>query len=94
MLQTIEEHALGDEKKFFGGDKINMVDIAFGGIAYWLGIIEDVVGMKLLEPHKFPRLNRWIENFKQVPVIKENLPDRGSTFAYLKRRREILLASK
>ncbi|KAK6255081.1 hypothetical protein SCA6_016386 [Theobroma cacao] len=96
MLQTIEEHALGvgDEKKFFGGDKINMVDIAFGGLAHWLGIIEDVAGMKLVEPHKFPRLNQWIENFKQVPVIKENLPDRDATFAYLKCRREMLLASK
>ncbi|XWS35058.1 hypothetical protein CRYUN_Cryun21dG0093600 [Craigia yunnanensis] len=72
MLQTIEEHALGDENKFFGGDKINMVDIAVCGIAYWLGIIDDVAGMKLVEPHIFPCLNQWIENFKQVPVIKEN----------------------
>ncbi|XVF84713.1 hypothetical protein PTKIN_Ptkin17bG0060300 [Pterospermum kingtungense] len=77
MLQSIEEYAigLGDEnKRFFGGDKINMVDIAFSGITYWLGIIEDVSDIKLLEPHKFPRLSQWVENFKQVPVIKQNLP--------------------
>jgi hypothetical protein len=38
------------------GDNIGIVDIAFGqNIAQWLGVIEEVVGMKLLEAHKFPR---------------------------------------
>jgi len=37
------------------GDNIGIVDIAFGqNIAQWLGVIEEVVGMKLLEAHKFP----------------------------------------
>ncbi|XWS13538.1 hypothetical protein CRYUN_Cryun36dG0045200 [Craigia yunnanensis] len=94
MLQIIKEYALGDERKFFGGDKINMVDIAFRGLAHWLGIIEDVVRMKLIKPHKFPRLNQWIEHFKLVPIIKENLLDRDATFAYLKHRLEMPFASK
>ncbi|XWS09059.1 hypothetical protein CRYUN_Cryun40dG0053400 [Craigia yunnanensis] len=93
MLKTIEEHALG-EKKFFGGDKIDMVDIAFGQLAQWLQVNEDVTGVKLLEASKFPRLQRWIKNFKLVPIIKENLPDCDQMFAFFKARREMLLASK
>ena len=76
MLKTIEEHALGDNK-FFGRDKISMVDIAFGGLAYWPGNIEEVVGRNLLEAHRFPRLQAWTKKFKKVLEIRENLPDLG-----------------
>ncbi|KAB1669151.1 hypothetical protein ES319_1Z066400v1 [Gossypium barbadense] len=94
MLEVIEGHALVGEKKFFGGDEINMVDIAFCSVAHWLGVIEGFTGLKIFEPHKFPRLNSWIQNFKSVPVIKDNLPDTDKMSAVLKRRREMLLASK
>ncbi|XP_022722597.1 probable glutathione S-transferase [Durio zibethinus] len=93
MLKTIEEHAFGG-KKFFGGDQIDMVDLAFGQLAQWLQVIEDVTGLKLLEASKFPRLQTWIKNFKQVPTIKENLPDYDQMFDFFTVRREMLLASK
>lgn len=93
MLETIEEHALGD-KTFFRGDKIDLVDIAFGQLSQWLQMVEDTTNVKLLEASKFPRLQRWINNFKQVPIIKENLPDYQEMFAYFKALREMLLSSK
>ena len=93
MLKTIEEQAMGSVKKYFGGDKIGIVDIAFCGIAHWLGVIEEIVGIKLFEPHKFPRLHAWTNNFKEAPIIKENLPDRDQMVAYFKPRREKILAS-
>ncbi|KAK4854877.1 hypothetical protein QYF36_002096 [Acer negundo] len=95
MLKTIEEMALGDhEKKFFGGDQISLVDIAFGAHAHWLlEVIEKVVGVKLLEDHKFPHLHAWIQNFKQVPVINQNLPDSDQMVLTFNRNRERLLAS-
>ncbi|KAA3485491.1 putative glutathione S-transferase [Gossypium australe] len=92
MLEVVEGHALIEGKKFFGGDEINMVDIAFCSVAHWLGVIEDFTGLKIFEPHKFPRLNSWIQNFKLVPVIKDNLPDTDKMSAFLKRRREIPFA--
>ncbi|XVF65012.1 hypothetical protein PTKIN_Ptkin09bG0212500 [Pterospermum kingtungense] len=94
MLETIEEHGLIGGKKFFGGDKINMVDMAFSSVAHWLEVIQEVAGVKVFEAQKFPRLNTWIQNFKQVPIIKENLPDRDKMLALLKHRRKMLLASK
>lgn len=92
MLKTIEEHGIG-EKKYFGGDKIDMVDIAFGQLALWLQVIEDVTRVKLLEASKFPRLQRWIENFRQVPIIKGNLPHYDQMLAFFKGRREMIVAS-
>ncbi|MBA0797547.1 hypothetical protein Gohar_008231, partial [Gossypium harknessii] len=41
MLEAMEEYALIGGKKFFGGDEINMVDIAFCMVAHWLGVIKD-----------------------------------------------------
>ncbi|KAL9411061.1 hypothetical protein AB3S75_044774 [Citrus x aurantiifolia] len=92
MLQTIEEHGLR-EKKIFHGDKIGLLDIAFGSMLYWLQILEDIVGVKLFDPHKFPGLNAWFENFKKAPIIEENLPDQDGISLFFKRRREKWLTS-
>ena len=82
-MKIVEERGLG-EKKFFGGDKIGIVDIAFVEFAYWLGFIEEIVGVKLLDAHAFPRLHAWKENFEEVPVIKENIPDSDKMLIYFK----------
>ncbi|XP_065862914.1 probable glutathione S-transferase [Euphorbia lathyris] len=95
ILKTIEEEAMGlmGESKYFGGENIGIVDIAFGPIAHWLPVIEKVGGVQVLEPHKFPKLQTWIQNFKQDVVISENLPDEEKMVAFFKRRREMILAS-
>ena len=90
VLKTVEEHALGD-KKFFGGDEINMVDLAYGFLARWLPVTEEVVDMKILEPNTVPRFYAWAENFLQAAVIRDNLPDHDEMVPRLKLRREQLL---
>ncbi|GAY42333.1 hypothetical protein CUMW_066010 [Citrus unshiu] len=92
MLQTVEKHGLG-EKKFFNGDNIGLADLAFGAIAYWLQVLEDVMGVKLFESHKFPSLHGWFENFRKVPVIEENLPNQHEMAIAFKCRRETLMTS-
>lgn len=92
LLKIVEEHGLG-EKTFFGGDKIGIVDIAFGAFSHWLGVIEETLGLELLQPNAFPRLHAWTKNFKEVPVIKDNLPDRDKMLVKLKGIREMYLAS-
>ncbi|OAY32736.1 probable glutathione S-transferase [Manihot esculenta] len=92
LLGIIEEHGLGD-KKFFGGDKIGLADIVFGWIAGWLEAMQEAVGVDLLEVDRFPRLQAWIKNFREVPVIKENLPDYDELLAYFKRLREWFIIS-
>lgn len=82
MLKILEEKALGD-KRFFGGDEINMVDIAFGFMSYWLKNAEKVVGIKLVDPKSFPRFHEWAQNFINLPVIQGNIPDDDKMLAYL-----------
>ena len=95
LLRIIEEHGLGS-KKFFGGDKIGMTDLVMGWIACWMECAEEAAGVKLLEPNRFPLLEAWIKNFRQVPEIKENLPDGDKLLAYFQgiRGRLVAQASK
>ncbi|KAK7268657.1 hypothetical protein RIF29_21362 [Crotalaria pallida] len=92
-LRVVEEHCFSDEKKFFGGDTINIVDIAFGSIAKFIVTVEDIIQVKALEAEKFPHLHSWFNNFKNVPVISENLPDHEKTVATIKAIRQKALAS-
>lgn len=94
MLRTVEEWGFdGGKRKFFGGDEIGMADLAFGGIAYWLGMIEQLTGVKLLDAGDFPRVYAWTERFREAPVIRDNLPDWNHVAATFRRRKEEMLQS-
>ncbi|XP_026433665.1 probable glutathione S-transferase isoform X1 [Papaver somniferum] len=84
LLTTIETQTgiKDDNCKFFCGDKINAVDLAFSPFAYWLGAMEKAEGVALLEAHKFPKLHAWTEALKQDPVIQKNLPDFGELVVF------------
>lgn len=91
-LMVVENHCFDDEKKIFGGD-INIVDIALGSLLKFFEVAGDIVGVKVLEDEKFPHLSSWYDNFKNVPIVKENLPEHEKMVATVKSIREKFLAS-
>ncbi|KAJ6734509.1 GLUTATHIONE TRANSFERASE GST 23-LIKE, partial [Salix purpurea] len=66
-LKILEEQGLGD-KRFFGGESINLVDISYGALGYGFAALEEAKGVKVLEPRTLPRLHAWAKNFVELPV--------------------------
>ncbi|KAG8391378.1 hypothetical protein BUALT_Bualt01G0181600 [Buddleja alternifolia] len=77
-LKFIEELLKG--KKFFGGDTIGYLDLAFGWMANLISIVEEIVDMKLVNAEIFPLLSTWMNNFLAHPMIKELWPPRDRMF--------------
>ncbi|KAF3327018.1 glutathione transferase GST 23-like protein [Carex littledalei] len=87
QLKALDEQLEG--KKFFYGDHIGYTDLAVGWMAFWLGVAEEVAGFKANHEAKFPHFARWIKDFLQEPVIKENLPTHEKTVDFFRAFRQL-----
>ncbi|KAB5537732.1 hypothetical protein DKX38_015265 [Salix brachista] len=81
-LKILEEQGLGD-KKFFGGESMNLVDISYGALGSLLAAVEEVKGVKVLEPSTLPRLHAWARNLDELPVVKESMPAYDKLLAFV-----------
>ncbi|EYU26814.1 hypothetical protein ABFS82_02G131600 [Erythranthe guttata] len=88
-LEFLEEEIKG--KKFFGGEAIGYVDLAFGWMANLIGILEEIIDLKLVDAEKFPFLSAWMSNFYDDPAIKEFWPNRDRMVEKFKAMRELHL---
>ncbi|KAF8006260.1 hypothetical protein BT93_K0524 [Corymbia citriodora subsp. variegata] len=52
LLSTLEGELKG--KKFFGGETIGVVDIVADFIGYWVGVIQEAIGVDALTEGEFP----------------------------------------
>ncbi|XP_058742154.1 probable glutathione S-transferase [Vicia villosa] len=93
-LGVVEDQCLGDEKKFYGGDTFNIVDIALGSFVQVIEVQEDMFEVKILQSERFPRLKLWFNNFKDVQIIKENTPGQEELIGFLKPLIEKMLQRK
>ncbi|CAI9297627.1 unnamed protein product [Lactuca saligna] len=84
QLQILENELKVKGTKFFGGDNINLVDIAADFIAYWVGIIQEATGKTLVTKDKFPTLMVWADYFINLEVINQVLPPREHLLAFFK----------
>ncbi|XP_076908099.1 putative glutathione S-transferase [Bidens hawaiensis] len=86
QLQFLENELNVKGKKFFGGDNINLVDIAATFIAYWLGAAEEALGITVLSKDKFPKITEWCGNYINCQAVKGDLLPREALVAFFKKR--------
>ncbi|CAN0926462.1 Probable glutathione S-transferase [Linum grandiflorum] len=82
ITEEVSQHLKGLEdqlkdKRFFGGERIGIVDIAVSFFEYWLGLIQEVTGMELVTSDKFPVMCNWIHEFVGHSVVILH-PERSS----------------
>lgn len=80
QLQILENELTLKGKKLFGGDNINLVDIAATFIA-WIGAIEEATEIKLITSDKFPKIVEWADNFVNCQFVKDVSPPRENLIA-------------
>ncbi|KAL8121140.1 glutathione S-transferase U17-like [Apium graveolens] len=59
---------------FFGGDKIGILDIAFGSCLGWIKAMEKMGGINLIAEAKTPGLVGWADKFMSIDAVKNVLP--------------------
>ncbi|KAJ4780265.1 Glutathione S-transferase [Rhynchospora pubera] len=81
-------------KKFFGGDSIGLIDIMACSLALWFGVMQEVVGLNLLNEDDYPELCRWGEEYRNAEAVKECLPERELIVGFFAPRKDRIFAKK
>ncbi|XP_010257729.1 PREDICTED: glutathione transferase GST 23-like [Nelumbo nucifera] len=81
-------------RRFFGGDKIGMLDIVLGCGSYWLWVLEEVAGVKLVDSGTFPRFHSWLRDFEEQQEVKDTIPATDKLLEYAKGIRQFILNSQ
>ncbi|CAL4972147.1 unnamed protein product [Urochloa decumbens] len=79
-------------RRFFGGDTIGFLDIAACGLARWVGVIEEVTGVTLVNGEELPAFCRWANDYVNDETVKQCLRSRDDLVAYFSARKEMYLA--
>ena len=62
-------------KPYFGGDEIDFVDIALGGMLAFVKALEKTSNSVLLDRENMPLLSAWMNRFCEVDEVKEVMSD-------------------
>nr|WVD73518.1 GST23 [Paeonia lactiflora] len=90
-LKSLEQLLKGN--KFFGGESIGFLDLALGWLANLISIFEEITGSTMIDEKTFPLLFKWMQDFSEVPVVKESWPPRDQLIVKFRALREPFLAT-
>lgn len=91
----IVERELFKEKTLIGaGEGIGYLEIILGSFCTWLPAIEEGAGFKVFDSNKFPLVNKWMTDFLELSIVKEDLPPRDRLVSYFQQIRHFVLATK
>ncbi|XP_020255834.1 glutathione transferase GST 23-like isoform X3 [Asparagus officinalis] len=88
-LKTLEEYLEG--KKFFGGETIGLVDIVAGWIPSWIPIIEEIVGIKIVDEEELPLIYAWMHDILELDLVKKTMPPLDEVKTHMRNIREDVL---
>ncbi|XP_077234495.1 putative glutathione S-transferase [Tasmannia lanceolata] len=91
LLEDELRDGLFKERRFFGGEKIGVLDIVIGCGSYWLCVFEEVAGVKLVDSEAFPRFHSWLRDFEEQKEVKEIIPPADKLLEYAKGLHQMLM---
>lgn len=91
-LEEAASRKLSKGKALFGGENLGYMDIALGPFMVWIGIIEKLNGVKLLNETNTPSLLRWADSFFSHAVVKTLLPDTEKLIEFAMKLMHVLRA--
>lgn len=75
LITYLEKEITG--KMFFGGETIGFLDMVVGSmIPFCLVRGWEGMGIDMIPKEKFPELCRWIEEIKEIEIVRECIPNR------------------
>lgn len=91
-LRTLEGYLKG--KKFFGGETIGVVDIVAGWIPSLIHVIEEIVGVKIVDDEKLPLICAWMRDILDLDLVKESMPPLDEVMIHMRNIRKSVLAGE
>ncbi|GFP91577.1 glutathione s-transferase u17 [Phtheirospermum japonicum] len=71
-------------QKFFGGDKIDYVDIVFGSCLGWIKMIEKLGNLSLIGESNTPNLFKWAQELCAVDAVNDAFPETDKLLEFAK----------
>ncbi|CAL4959459.1 unnamed protein product [Urochloa decumbens] len=79
-------------RRFFGGDTVGFLDIAACGLARWVGVIEEVAGVTLVNGEELPAFCKWANDYVNDEAVTQCLSSRDDLLSFFSAGKEIYMA--
>lgn len=94
LIETELREGAFKGRRFFGGDRIGILDIVLGCGSYWLAVFDEVMEVKLVDPEAFPLFRAWLQDFEEQEEVKEIIPPTDRLLEYARGIRQMMLSLK